>query len=217
MRRITACLLGPFWVLGAALATAGEPSINEMLTEAKEMSSAPEPEPDKPGDPNAVVEDDDFIRGIKARLPRELFTLDKSYGNDIRRRAELYFDLQKYREALEHYTRYTRGRGWHVENGFAHGGLARLYMMMGQKKLAEDAAEEFKRRIQDPRLLGHHERLANWLKAFPEKEAEVKKLQGKAAADPKDAASRWRLLDLYRYDYPRRLDELIGLMKFRQR
>ncbi|MHC4916972.1 MAG: hypothetical protein ACYTGB_15940, partial [Planctomycetota bacterium] len=171
MRTTMTSVLAALWVLCAA-AAGGEPTINEMLTEAKEMSTAPGPEVAKPTDPHAAVEDDDFIRGIKARLPRELFKLDKSYGRDVRRRSYLYFDIQKYREALEHFNRYTRGRSWHAENGYAHAGLARLYMMMDQKKLAEDAAAESKRRIQDPRHMGQHDRLVSWMKAFPEKKAE---------------------------------------------
>ncbi len=205
----------PFLVLPLG-ALAGEPTIAAMLKEAKAMAVKPGETP-QPGIPDA--KDSAYVTGMKALLERQLgkMVYVMRQRRDHRGQGRAYFDIQRYREALQQFTQVTKNeRDWHVRHGFAHNDLAKVYMMLDQKERAESAAGEFKKRVSEPWMLDRYNRLKGWMDKFDKHKAEVEKLLAKAAADPKDAESRWRLLDLYRYDYPRKLDEFVGLMKFRE-
>jgi tetratricopeptide (TPR) repeat protein len=207
--------------LGLALAfsaAAGEPTINEMLSDARKMAVKPGEAP-KMVEPDKVVKDDAFIEKMKLRLPGEAGKLDHDMHrrHDHMGRARLWFDIHRYKNALGHALMGVKNeRDWHVRHGLAHGQLAQIYMMMGHKELAEKAAVEFRKRTSEPWMLDRHKRLVEWMEKFPKNKEEVEKLREKAASDAKDTRSRKRLLDLYRRDYPRRLDEFTGLLKYRQ-
>ena len=202
----------------AAAAAGGEPTIKVMLKEAEAMAVKP-PEPGRPGGPDAGAQDSAYIKQMKSRLETELFTMVNGMRQrgDLRAMGELYADIQRFEEALGHYTNLLKNeRDWHVEHGLAHGALARTYTLLGQPKLAKEAAEEFGKRVTEPWMLDQQKRLLEWMEKYDEHKAAAEKLVQKASGDPKDAASRWRLLDMYRHDYPRRLDEMVDLMRFRE-
>jgi tetratricopeptide (TPR) repeat protein len=206
-------------LVGMSLAAAaGEPTISEMLKEAEAMAVKP-PEPGQPGAVDTGLKDSDYVKKMKNRLETELFSMVTSMKqrNDSHGLGYVYFDIQRYQDALGYFTNQLRNeRDWRVERGYAHGDLAKVYTVLGQEKLAKDAAEEFGKRVSDPHMLDQQKRLVTWMEKFEGNKAAAEKLIQKAAADPKDADSRWRLLDMYRYDYPRKLDEMVGLMRFRE-
>ncbi len=196
---------------------AGEPSINEMLSEAREMSV----KVDKTGrvNPNQAIKDSLFVQRMKRGLEVELGKRDHEYKrtHNHRDRARLWYEIGRYKEALGHILQACRNeRDWGTTSGRNHMALARIYMMMSQNELAKGAYEEAAKRVVDERRLRDVERLKEWMAKFEENKAEAEKLETKAAQDPKDAEARWRLVELYNRAYPRRLDRFVLLMKFKE-
>jgi tetratricopeptide (TPR) repeat protein len=214
MRGSKVVLLG---LIFAAAAVGAEPSIKEMLAEAKKMSL----KPDKTGrvNPNQLVKDSAYIIKMKRRLEVELGKRDHEYRrrNNYRDRGRLWYEIGRYKQALTHALMACRNeRDWHTRNGLTHMGLTKLYTMMGQKDLAKKAYEEASGRVRDEHRLRDLNRLKDWMKNFDERKAEAEKLEAKAATDLKDAKSRWQLVELYDYSYPRALDRFVLLLKYKE-
>jgi tetratricopeptide (TPR) repeat protein len=202
--------------MSGALA-AGEPTISEMIVEAKAMSV----KPDKTGrvNPNQTIKDSLFVQKMKRGVEVELGKRDHEYKrtHNFRNRARLWYEIGRYKQALGHMLQACRNeRDGHTVIGLNHMSLARTYMMMGQGELAKAAYEEASKRVVDEHRLRDLKRLKDWMENFEKSKTEAEKLETKAAQDPKDAKSRWRLVELYDRAYPRRLDRFVLLMKFKE-
>jgi len=205
-------------LLLAVLARAGEPTIAEMLEDATAMVQKPSEKP-KETDPAKAVADSDYVKLMKKRLEMELGKRERNFRQrrEYRRIGNIFFDIQQYEKATQYLHQGTKNqRDWHTQQGMTHLALARAYTMLGHKKLAEKAVADADSRAGRPWSVARVQRHKDWAKRLPKHKEQVEKLRPKAAANPKDAKSRWRLLDLYRRDYPSRLDEFVGLMQFRE-
>ena len=199
--------------LAAGLAGAGaaEPSITEMLEKAKTMAEKDKPAP--PENTSEQVPDSDAVKALKLRLQYEVNQRFDKLQRDNYALGNLYFDLLKFPAALEAYNKVLQRD---ADNIHARAGMAKAYLILGQAELGAQQLDEATKRAVEPWMVGDADRLKKWVAAFPEKQEEAKKLKVKAAADAKDAESRWRLLEMYRYDYPMMLDQFVGLLQFRE-
>lgn len=210
-----------FWFAVLAVFSGGalgaEPGINEMLKDAREMAV----KPDKTGrvNPNAATKDSLFVQKMKRGVEVNLGKRDHEYkrNRNYRDRARLYYEIGRYKIALQYMLLACRNeRDYRTRNGDNHQSLARIYTMMGQKELAKGAFDEASKRTFDEHRMRRLKDLQTWAKEFDGKKAEAEKLEAKAAQDPKDADSRWRLVELYDHAYPRPLDRFVLLMKFKE-
>jgi tetratricopeptide (TPR) repeat protein len=208
-------------------AAAAEPTIEEMLREATKM--AVKPGAPTPANPETPLADSDYVRAMKARLELELGrqAAECQRRGDNGGLGDIFYNVQQWEKAVEAYnTAVERNspRDWRVQNGGVHLRMACTLFMMGKPEPAGKAIDEALTRAaerKDRWTYGYAEQAKKWGEKLPELQEEKKKLLEKAAADPKDANSRWKLLDMYRADVDhnglqRKLDEFTGLMQFRE-
>jgi tetratricopeptide (TPR) repeat protein len=209
---LVAGLVAAFGGAGAA-----EPTIEEMLKEARAMAAKEGPATGPAS--GEQLPESEYLKNMKARLQYEV---DQRARNFDKRRdsvgmGDLCFDLQQFDKALAAWSAAVQkpSNDWQIQGGYVHQRLTRLYTLLGQNELGTQALEEASKRMPGPWAVHDIDRLKGWLKDYPAHDEELKDLKAKVAADPKDANSRWKLLLLYREDVPMRLDEFVGLMQFR--
>jgi tetratricopeptide (TPR) repeat protein len=200
--------------------SAGELSIDAMLKKTEKMAL----EDKKPGDPgnvNALAEeekDNEYLsktlKVLDTKLGREAFEARKK--KDFNLLTKLYFDIHRYKEALG-YNQQLLANQEHplVRNGSAYEFNSRVCAMLGEMEAAHKASDQFADRVTRKWELSRSESLKKWLKALPKIKAEVEKQQRKVNENPQNGKSRWRLIDLYHRNWPRKLDELKSLILFR--
>jgi tetratricopeptide (TPR) repeat protein len=196
---------------GLACAGAAEPAIAEMLDKARTMAEKDKPAP--PENASEQVPDSDFVKAMKLRLQYEVNQRFEKLQRDNYALGNLYFDLLKFTAAIEAYNKVLQRD---ADNFHARVNMAKALLIFDKPELCAQHLDEVSKRAVEPWMVGEADRLKKWVAAFPEKLEEAKKLKAKAAADAKDAEGRWRLLDMYRYDYPMMLDQFIGLLQFRE-
>lgn len=206
-------------VLAGAASAAGEPTIEEMLREATRMAI----KPGLPPNPDAAIRDSDYVRTMKARLEAEMGRRAGEFqrqGNNIGV-GDVYFDVQKFDRAAEAYGAAVErnAQDWHVMHGGIHERMGRALFLLGKPEPAGKALEEAGSRAAgrgNRWVFERVEQVRKWGERLPEIQDQARQLREKAAANPKDADSRWKLLDMYRGELPLKLDEFTGLMQFRE-
>ena len=207
------------WLLIVGLLAAGVPAraaeltIADMLEEARAMAGKGAPDGAALQQPES-----DYVRTMKAMLEREFNRKAKDAQNDVITMGDLYFDIQNFDAALGYWTTALQRfpNDWRVRRGELHQRLCRLYTIKDRKELAEQMLDEAIKRAPDPGALHRLDRLKDWVKDYPVNSESAKDLKAKVEANPGDADARWKLLGLYREAYPMRLDEFVGLLRFRE-